>query len=82
MSDSFRTTSFSMSSGERYCLVIDRVTELPIYHPNLFITTQLRNKSDSFSTMLSAANNIAILLRFLEDRNINLEERILGRVIN
>ena len=79
MSDSFRTTSFSMSSGERYCLVIDRVTELPIYHPNLFITTQLRNKSDSFSTMLSAANNIAILLRFLEDRNINLEERILGR---
>ncbi len=79
MSDSFRTTSFSMSSGERYCLVIDRITELPIYHPNLFITTQLRNKSDSFSTMLSAANNIAILLRFLEDRNINLEERILGR---
>ena len=79
MSNSFRTTSFSMSSGERYCLVIDRVTELPIYHPNLFITTQLRNKSDSFSTMLSAANNIAILLRFLEDRNINLEERILGR---
>ncbi|MEK6202437.1 MAG: site-specific integrase [Psychrobacter sp.] len=79
MSDSFRTTSFSMSSGERYCLVIDRVTELPIYYPNLFITTQLRNKSDSFSTMLSAANNIAILLRFLEDRNINLEERILGR---
>lgn len=79
MSDSFRTTSFSMSSGERYCLVIDRVTELPIYYPNLFITTQLRNKSDSFSTMLSAANNIAILLRFLEDRNINIEERILGR---
>ena len=79
MSNSFRTTSFSMSSGERYCLVIDRVTELPIYYPNLFITTQLRNKSDSFSTMLSAANNIAILLRFLEDRNINLEERILGR---
>ena len=79
MSDSFRTTSFSMSSGERYCLVIDRVTELPIYYPNLFITTQLRNKSDSFSTMLSAANNIAILLRFLEDRDINLEERILSR---
>lgn len=79
MINSFGTTSFSMSSGERYCLVIDRVTELPIYHPNLFITTQLRNKSDSFSTMLSAANNIAILLRFLEDRNINLEERILGR---
>jgi len=77
MSSFFVTTSFSMDSGERYCLVIDRITGLPIYHPNLFITTQLRNKSDSFSTMLSAANNILILLRFLKDRNINLEERVL-----
>ncbi len=79
MVNSFGTTSFSMSSGERYCLVIDRITQLPIYHPNLFITTQLRNKSDSFSTMLSAANNIAIFLRFLDDRDINLEERVLCR---
>lgn len=68
-----------MDSGERYCLVIDRITQLPIYYPNLFITTQLRNKSDSFSTMLSAANNIAIFLRFLDDRDINLEERVLCR---
>lgn len=79
MINSFGTTSFSMSSGERYCLVIDRITQLPIYHPNLFITTQLRNKSDSFSTMLSAANNIAIFLRFLDDRDINLEERVVCR---
>lgn len=79
MINSFGTTSFSMSSGERYCLVIDRITQLPIYHPNLFITTQLRNKSDSFSTMLSAANNIAIFLRFLDDRDIDLEERVLCR---
>ena len=79
MNNSFGTTSFLMDSGERYCLVINRITELPIYHPNLFITTQLRNKSDSFSTMLSAANNIAIFLRFLDDRDINLEERVLCR---
>ena len=79
MINPFVTTSFSMDSGERYCLVVDRTTGLPIYHPNLFITTQLRNKSDSFSTMLSAANNIAIFLKFLKDRNINLEERILCR---
>ena len=79
MINPFVTTSFSMDSGERYCLVVDRTTGLPIYHPNLFITTQLRNKSDSFSTMLSAANNIAIFLNFLKDRDINLEERILCR---
>ena len=79
MINPFVTTSFSMDSGERYCLVVDRTTGLPIYHPNLFITTQLRNKSDSFSTMLSAANNIAIFLRFLDDRDINLEKRVVCR---
>lgn len=74
------TTSFILDSGERYCLVIDQLNGLPLYHPNLFITTQLRNKSDSFSTMVSAANNLVVFLRFLNDRRINLEERILSRV--
>ncbi|MGP5202714.1 tyrosine-type recombinase/integrase [Psychrobacter aquimaris] len=79
MRKSFGATSFLMNSGERYCLVIDHITKLPIYYPNLFLTTQIRNKSDSFSTMLSAANNLVVFLQFLEDRDIDLEERFLSR---
>jgi integrase len=79
MRKSFGTTAFSMNSGERYCLVVDQITQLPVYHPNLFITTQIRNKSDSFSTMLSAANNLVIFLEFLKERNIDLEERVISR---
>lgn len=74
------TTSFVLDSGERYCLVIDQLNGLPLYHPNLFITTQLRNKSDSFSTMISAANNLVVFLKFLIDRGINFEERIMSRI--
>lgn len=74
------TTSFVLDSGERYCLVIDQLNGLPLYHPNLFITTQLRNKSDSFSTMISAANNLVVFLKFLIDRGINFEERITSRI--
>ena len=74
------TTSFVLDSGERYCLVIDQSNGLPLYHPNLFITTQLRNKSDSFSTMISAANNLVVFLKFLIDRGINFEERITSRI--
>lgn len=79
MRKSFGTTAFSMNSGERYCLVVDQITQPPVYHPNLFITTQIRNKSDSFSTMLSAANNLVIFLEFLKERNIDLEERVISR---
>lgn len=74
------TTSFVLDSGERYCLVIDQLNGLPLYHPNLFITTQLRNKSDSFSTMISAANNLVVFLKFLIDRGINFGERIKSRI--
>lgn len=74
------TTSFVLDSGERYCLVIDQLNGLPLYHPNLFITTQLRNKSDSFSTMISAANNLVVFSKFLIDRGINFEERITSRI--
>lgn len=79
MSNGYNTTTFLMDSGERYCLIIDQSTDLPVYYPNLFITTQIRNRSDSFSTMMSAAANLIVLLRFLDSRNIDLKERVLSK---
>ncbi|ELU7888511.1 site-specific integrase [Salmonella enterica] len=76
---SLRINSFILSSAERYCLVIDNSTKLPIYYPNLFITTQIRNSSKSVSTMISAAASLIVLLNFINERNINLEERILTK---
>ncbi len=40
-----RVRSFVMQSGERHCLVIDRKSGVPLYAPNLFLTTQVRNAS-------------------------------------
>ncbi|NRN28199.1 integrase [Photorhabdus luminescens] len=80
MSTDYGTTTFLMNSGERYCLVIDRASGLPLHYPNLFLTTQLRNsKSYSYSSIVSAANNLVVFLRFLERRVINLEDRVLNR---
>lgn len=76
---SLRINSFILSSAERYCLVIDNSTKLPVYYPNLFITTQIRNSSQSVSTMISAAASLIVLLNFINERNINLEERILTK---
>ncbi len=79
MSKIFGVSRFVMDSGERYCLVVDRSTGLPIYYPNLFLVTQLRNKSDAFSTIEAAAWNLVVLLRFLDERNIDLEQRFLKK---
>jgi integrase len=80
MKGDYGTSVFVMDSGERYCLVIEKATGLPVFHPNLFLTTQVRNtKSNSFSSLLSAANSLVVLLRFLDRRGIDLEQRVKNR---
>ena len=60
-------------------MVVDRASGLPVYYPTLFLTTQIRNRGDAFSTMLVAASNLVMLLRFVESRCINLELRFLTK---
>ncbi len=60
-------------------MVVDRSTGLPAFYPLLFLTTQIRNRGTAFSTMLVAANNLVLLLRFLDSRGINLEQRFLSK---
>lgn len=80
MNAEYGTTTFVMDSGERCCLVIHKSTGLPLFLPNLFLTTQVRNfKSNSYSSILSAANNLVVLLRFLDRRGIDLEQRIINK---
>lgn len=60
-------------------MVVDRSSGLPVYYPTLFLTTQIRNRGDAFSTMLVAASNLVMLLRFVDRRDINLEQRFLSK---
>ncbi|HDT2137444.1 TPA: site-specific integrase, partial [Enterobacter roggenkampii] len=75
----YGVTKFVMDSGERYCMVVDRSSGLPLYYPTLFLTTQIRNRGDAFSTMLAAASNLVMLLSFVESRDIDLEQRFLTK---
>jgi integrase len=70
---------FVMDSGERFCLVVDRSTMMPLYYPNLYLTTQLRNRSVAFSTLEAEASHLIVFLRFLDRRHIDLDERLLSR---
>ena len=75
----YRIKGFVMQSGERYRLLLDKATEMPLYYPNLFVTTQVRNNSISVAAMESALSGINVLLSFCDERGISLSERFLKR---
>lgn len=66
--------AFVMDSGERYCLLVGS-SGLPLYYPNLYVTTQVRNRSLSFSAMESTLSGISVLNRFLDERGEDLQLR-------
>lgn len=65
-----------MNSGERGCLILDKETQLPVYYQNLYLTTNVRNRSATVSTMEIVATNLLILSNYLKSRNINIINRI------
>ncbi len=69
------TKNFIFKSGERYCQLVDKNKGLPLYHPNLFVTTQIRNRSMSHSAMTSALGGITVLLSFMTERGDDIENR-------
>lgn len=75
----YRVTGFVMQSGERYCLLLDKATGMPLYYPNLYVTTQVRNNSNSVAAMESALSGVNVLLSFCDEREISLSERFLKR---
>lgn len=75
----FGMCNFILKSSERYCIITDHSTKLPVYYPNLFITSQIRNKNDSVSTMVSSASCLILLLNFLGSRKIDITERIYSK---
>src|ERR1035437_6997407 len=71
--------TFIMKSGERYCLLIDSATGIPLFYPNLYVTTQIRKNSLSVSAMETALASINVFLSYCDDEDLDLEKRFLRR---
>ena len=72
----YRIVPCRFNDGERYCILVDAQTRRPFWHPNLYITTQVRNASKSLSTMDSRLRAIKVLLDFCDERSIDLEDLV------
>jgi len=75
----YRIKTFIMQSGERYCLLIDRTTGTPLYYPNLYVTTQIRNNGKSVAAMESALGSINVFLSYCDEEGVGLEQRFIQR---
>ncbi|EEQ7237911.1 TPA: tyrosine-type recombinase/integrase, partial [Escherichia coli] len=62
--------------GERGCLILDKKSNLPTYYQNLFLTTDIRNRGATASTMEIVATNLLIFSNFLDGRGIDIIERV------
>lgn len=75
MTPQYSVKSYVFENGERYCLLYKSNSDIPMFYPNLFITTQVRNRSLSFSTMEGYLNGLLVLYKFMDERNDNIESR-------
>ena len=73
----YRIVNCRWQSGERYRMLVEASTGMPCYWPTLFASTQLRNTARSVATMEAALDAIRVLLGFVDEREIDLEERVL-----
>nr|EEY8251456.1 site-specific integrase [Escherichia coli] len=72
----YKVKKFIMSSGERGCLILDKKSNLPTYYQNLFLTTDIRNRGATASTMEIVATNLLIFSNFLDGKGIDIIERV------
>ena len=72
----YKVKKFIMSNGERGCLILDKKSNLPTYYQNLFLTTDIRNRGATASTMEIVATNLLIFSNFLDGRGIDIIERV------
>lgn len=68
-----------MEDGERYRVLVDPRSDIPLFYPNLFVTAQVRNRSLSVATMDAVCAALNVLLTHCSTCGIDLEDRIRGR---
>ncbi|MFG0862002.1 site-specific integrase [Pseudomonas mosselii] len=70
-----KVKNFTFREGERSCVVIDG-KGMPLYYPNLYLTTQVRNSSRSSSTLTNSAGHLCAFLQAMDEAGVDLLARM------
>ncbi|MGB2741238.1 MAG: site-specific integrase [Cognaticolwellia sp.] len=71
----YKVQRFSFESGERYALLINSETGIPLIHENLYVTIHIRNTGESINTMVACLRDLRLFHEICEYMDINLEQR-------
>lgn len=83
MSNPFRVRTVIFESGERFPVLIDRESGLPLFDPTVYCVSGLRARNKATNTIDQALRSIMVLLTFFQVNRIHLQERILrGNLLN
>lgn len=69
-----RTTVFE--NGERMPILVDARSGLPLFDPCIFACTEIRPRTGSAATVEQALRGVQVLLAFVDDRQIDVAQRI------
>ncbi|MDN4035882.1 tyrosine-type recombinase/integrase [Massilia sp. YIM B02443] len=68
--------SIKWVSGERFAMLVDAETGVPLIDPTVFAMLELRKRGDAHSTIKQAMYAIRILILFLNSKSIDVHYRI------
>lgn len=76
MTGNYLVRKIKAATGERFCMILDTKTGLPLYYNNIYLTLLSRVKGKSFNTILRNAYILILFEEYLVKLNINLKERM------
>ena len=75
MLEQFNTKHIISKTGERLKLLVDGSTGVPLYYPNLYITSQIRGAAKSVATIQSFITSLKVLYAWSLEYVIDIESR-------
>jgi len=62
-------------SGERLKLLVDDSNGVPLFYPNLYVTSQIRGAAKSIATIQSFITSMKVLYSWCEEDSVDIEHR-------
>lgn len=83
MATPYIVRTLTLATGERLPILLDKRNGIPQFAPLIYSLTQLRGRNLTSNTIEQGLRNILVFLIFLEQREINIEERLrVGKILD
>lgn len=76
MPSKYAVKTFLFESGERFPILIERSTGLPLFDPLVFVLSVMRARNRASATIAQANRAFIVLYLFLDEQGIDLDSRL------